>query len=103
MVCPSLSSDPEWYGEGTSDRPIRWKGHWNAPEDVNYIDNETAEFVMRIDSIGWKHINNALVPGLHLGIIKISGVGDEEPYSDGTDTQILHPFGVHPVYVNVEL
>ncbi len=104
MLVPDLSSDPDYVGDdGIMDRSLRWQGILDAPEDVNYIDDETSEFVMRITSEGWMDINNALVPGMHLGIIVIWGCGEDIKYTDGYESQLYAPIGVLPVYVNVEL
>ena len=104
MVVPSLSSDPLYNEEGKTDETIiRWKGHWNAPEDVNFIDDETTEFVMRIDKNGWEDINACLVPGVHLGILDTGACGKDTGYGEGYDSQLYYPKGVQPVYVNVVL
>ncbi len=97
---PSLSSDFDYAGQTIL--ALRWSKNNGPHEDVNYIDQETTELLMRIQSAEWQDIGDGLVPGYHLAMFLAYSF-----WSDGTEdgrlSQMYDPLGVQALRVYVEL
>jgi hypothetical protein len=97
---PSLSS--YWGYAGKTILALRWSEHHGPHEDVNYIDDETTELIMRIQPAEWQDIGDGLEPGNHLAMFLVCSW-----WSDGTEegylSQMYDPFGVQPLQVYVEV
>ncbi len=97
MIVPELSTCEDYNNEVYV---IVFKSCFDAPEDIQYIDDETDEFVMRFLQAYWDNIGDGLVPGTHLGFLEVVACG-KKPWGDGYYSQLNTPFGVNPVKVEV--